>query len=165
MRGSAWILAVCAGLTTGSLAWFAVGREDVPEVASERPVGMETPLPIAIVDALSRPIFAGSTALPPPPVQAASAAPADDVRLIGVSLTPRSRRAILMRGGQVIRLAVGQSESGIRLRALSRTTATIEVDGSERRLALFSGGKSEGAQPPPTAAQSPPSKPVPNDRP
>lgn len=160
MRGSAWILAICAGLTAGSLAWFAVGRQEAPEVSSDRSAGMEAPQPIAIADALSRPIFAGSTAPPPPSVQAVSAAPADDVRLVGVSLTPRSRRAILMRGGQVIRLAVGQSENGIRLRALGRTTATIEVDGSERNLALFLGTRPGGSPPAPTAPQSPPSKPA-----
>lgn len=130
------VLVLGAGCIIGCAAWLLFGRwaGDGPSGSEAALVRPATLTPASIVDALSMPLFSVRQAVVP---QAAPPVSTGDLRLVGISFTPRRRAALLSSGGQRFWLAVGQSRDGVTVTKLERTAVELQGAGDIRRLELF----------------------------
>lgn len=156
-------LVLIAGLGTvlGCILWLSFGRLGRPtaldEVTAHAPASQEQ---VSIADALSMPVFAERSNPAPLVIQAPTATPPSELRLLGVSYTPRRRAALVSLGGQSFWLSVGQSHGGVTLSALRRSDADFQVNGLAVHLALFKRPAAPAANPPtdqlPSTGEPPP---------
>ena len=140
------------GCLLGCGLWLTVGRLGRPTAPDEALAAAAPAVPqVSIADALSMPVFTAQQDLGVPVAQPAPAAAPANVRLLGISFTPRRRAAFISAGGQPFWLAVGESRDGVTLTALRRSAADFQIGGAVVQLELF---KRPGA-PAPQATPAP----------
>ncbi|MCE3290955.1 MAG: hypothetical protein K0R83_2967 [Caulobacter sp.] len=147
------LLVLGIGCIVGCAAWMSFGRWDRggPSGVDAAPTRPTAPHQVSIVDALSMPLFSAPSSMAQPVAQPT---PTTNLRLIGISFTPRRRAAFLSSGGQGFWLAVGQSKDGVTVTKLERTAVEVHNAGAVQRLELF-----KTLSPPASAAVAEPGPP------
>ncbi|WGM40012.1 hypothetical protein AMEJIAPC_02953 [Caulobacter sp. NIBR1757] len=143
-------IALALGVIAGCLAWLAARLFEPPSPPVRQPAVADfAGRSVVIADALSAPVIAPPTVEPRAAITGPP--PGADLRLVGVSLSPRRRAALVAWSGTRIWLMVGQSKDGLTLLSIRRDAVEYSLGGETRRLALFKTPTPTGGEPLPAA--------------